>query len=212
MIIKILFQSLILFSLIFSLPITPPVNASPVQEFSPTPLPKINNFSVSVKLIAQTETFLPELSGKREAYKKTSIQGGFAEAKVNFFREGMVLFETRANSDSKVDDVKAAVFAVGSDMKGRSLFVSPNFEIPRACSKIDICSSNRTKNFEYQLDNNLARYVDEIDVFVNTRWDAKTLREKMNQNLADNCGTYDDFPPKVRIAIAEEAGFPSCRP
>lgn len=208
MIIKLLLQSLIILSLIFSSALTLPVNASAIHQVFPTSLPKMEEFSG--QLIATTDQFLSELSGKREAYKKISMQGGFAEAKVNFFREGMLVFETRAKSDSNVDSVKATVFAVGLDAKGRSLFVSPNFELPRACNKIDICSSNRTKNFEYKIDSNLAKYIDEIDVFVNTRWDAKQLRKTMNQNLADNCASYDDLPPKVRKAIAQETGVASC--
>jgi len=105
MIIKILFQWLIILSLILFLPIVPPAKA--VAPFSPLS-----------SAIAQTDTFLSELSGKREAYKKVSLQGGFAEAKVNFFREGIAVFETQAKSNSNIDSVQATVFAVGSDVKG----------------------------------------------------------------------------------------------
>jgi hypothetical protein len=140
-----------------------------------------------------------------------SMGGGFAEAEATFFRDGLAVIETHSVSTSFTQGTKGSVFIVGSDRKGRALFVSPVFNIPTACSKLDTCSSNRRDTIQHRINSEVAKYVAKIDVFVQDRG-TTSLRESIKKTITETCGTYDDLPPAAKAGIAAETGFAGCGP
>jgi Ricin-type beta-trefoil lectin domain len=142
---------------------------------------------------------------------KKNMDGGYAEAEATFYRNGLAVIETHSVSNSFTQGTKGSVFIVGSDRKGRAVFVSPVFNIPTACSKLDTCSSNRRDTIQHQINSELAKYVAKIDVFVQDRG-TPSLRESIKKTITETCGTYDDLPPAAKAGIAVETGFVGCGP
>ena len=142
---------------------------------------------------------------------RKSMGGGFAEAETTFFRNGLAVIETHSVSTSFTQGTKGSVFIVGSDIKGRALFVSPVFDIPTACSRPDSCSSNRRDTIQHQINSELAKFVAKIDVFVQDRG-ITDLRESFKRTITETCGTFDDLPSAAKAAIAAESGFSGCGP
>jgi hypothetical protein len=100
---------------------------------------------------------------------KKSMGGGYAEAQATFYRSGLTVIETHSVSTSWSQGTRGSVFIVGSDRKGRALFVSPLFNIPTACSKPDTCSSNRRDTIQHKVNSEVAKYITKIDVYVQDR-------------------------------------------
>lgn len=154
--------------------------------------------------------YLQPLQGTRQGEKEIRTQGGFAGAKVVFYRNGQYMIEGRARSNSVKEGVKASTLIVGVDQLGRALFVSPKFDIPTACSKWDACSSDRTDQFPGNVNPQIAQYVDRIDVYVSTRGKIGSFRDSVRRTISQACGSYNELPPAAKVAIAAQGGFAGC--
>jgi hypothetical protein len=160
--------------------------------------------------ILSQNTLPPETSGQVKNKQEKSMGGGSAEAEATFFRNGLIVIETRAVSRSWSQGTKASFFVVGSDKKGRALFASPLFDIPTACSKADSCSSNRRGTTQHRVNSQLAKYIAKINVYVQDRG-SPGLRESINKTIKETCGTFDDLPKAAKAGIAAETGFAGCK-
>ena len=94
---------------------------------------------------------------------------------------------------------------VGRDIKGNALFVTPVFNIPTACSKLDTCSSNRKGSATYNVDSRIANYVSGIDVNVQDSGGGNGLQQSINNGIKGAYGTYNNLPPEVQQAILQAA-------
>jgi hypothetical protein len=162
---------------------------------------------------AQLDVLSPEQGGPVSGPNtRESMGGGYAEAQAIFYRDGLTVIETHSVSTSYTQGTKGSVFIVGSDRKGRSLFASPVFDIPTACSKPDTCSSNRRGNVQHRISGELAKYMTKIDVYVQDRSGGRSARETINTTIKESCGAYDDLPAAAKAGIAVETGFAGCGP
>ena len=136
-----------------------------------------------------------------EKYSEIKIDGGFASAKVTFYRNGIYIVEGRAWSNSAIRGVKASVFFVGLDKQDRAIFVSEKFKIPTACSTWDACSSDTRKSFNGTIDSLLASHIEKIDIYLSSRGKIGGYRESITRMVKETCRTYDDLPQEVKALI-----------
>jgi hypothetical protein len=163
-------------------------------------------------VIASTSSLIsPETSGTVNGpNKEVSMGGGYAEAEATFYRNGLVVISTHSKSKSWSQGTKGSVFVVGSDTKGRNLFVSPVFDIPTACSRADSCSSDRRDNVQYQVNSEVAKYITKVDIYVQDRSGGRSVREAINNTIKESCATYNDLPASAKAGIASQTGFAGC--
>jgi hypothetical protein len=168
-------------------------------------------FSANPVSSQPTATLVKETSGTVNGLnKEVSMGGGYAEAQATFYRNGLTVINSHAKSKSWTQGTKGSVFVVGSDSKGRALFVSPVFDIPTACSKPDTCSSDRRGTNQYQVNPEVSKYIAKVDVYVQDRSGGRSAREAINNTIKEACGTYDDLPASAKAGIAAETGFSGC--
>jgi hypothetical protein len=153
----------------------------------------------------------PELSGTVISSKKKSMGGGYGEAKATLYRNGLLVVESHAVSSSYTQGTRAQVLVVGSDARGRALFVSPVFKVPTACSKPDTCSSDRRDIHRYTVNPEVARYISTIQVYVKDGG-TSSLRDSIRTSIVNACGAYDDLPAGAKAGLAAETGFAGCGP
>lgn len=192
-----------------SQPTQPLIQPTPQRIIQPTQ-PLIQPTPQRSQPTQVSRQYLQPLQGTRGGEKEIRTQGGFAGAKVVFYRNGQYMIEARARSKSATEGVKASVLIVGVDQFGRALFVSPKFDIPTACSRWDACSSDRTEQFPASINPQIAQYVHKIHVYVSTRGKIGSYRDTFRRTIAQACGTYNDLPAAAKAAIAAEVGFAGC--
>ncbi|MEL7037774.1 MAG: hypothetical protein AAFO04_19425 [Cyanobacteria bacterium J06592_8] len=138
-----------------------------------------------------------------EKYREIKIDGGFASAKVTFYRDGIYVVEGRAWSNSKLRGVKASVFFVGLDKKHRAVFVSEKFDIPTACSTLDACSSDTRKSFNGTIDHRLASHIEGINIYLNSRGEIGGYRESIVRTVREAYKTCDDISQELKTSIKD---------
>jgi hypothetical protein len=142
----------------------------------------------------------------------TEMGGGWAEASATFYRDGLLMVQGHARSDSLVSGVHAAYIVVGVDRKGRAIFVSNLLEMPTVCSKMDTCSHNVNITLRDKINHEIAKYLAKINVYATSTSQGRSVRESVMRTLTEACATYDDLPAVARAAIAYQTGFPGCNP
>lgn len=132
-------------------------------------------------------------------HKEESMQGGYAETTATLYKNGLLVLETHAKSNTPHKGVTAGTFVVGVDAKGRALYISPYFDIPTACGTWDPspgCSSNVRKNRQDNMSENFAAIIERVEVFVDSRkrddwsiWQA---------NVKKACELANDLPTPLK--------------
>ncbi len=161
-------------------------------------------------------TFLPpETSPQVKAEKYLNMGGGWGGATATLNRDGYLVIEGRAVSDSATTATRTSVFVVGLDRRGRTLFVSKKYDIKTACGRWDpTCPSERVDTFTERIEPELARYVAQLNVYVGEHGSTgfQASLERIKENIRATCSSYEDLPVAARAAIARLTGVPGCNP
>jgi hypothetical protein len=157
----------------------------------------------------------PETSPQVIAQNYVDMGGGWGGAKATLNRDGFLVIEGQAVSNANNTATRTSVFVVGSDRRGRTLFVSKKHDIRTACGRWDpTCPSKTASNFTENISPDLAKYVAQLNVYADQHGSTgfQASLNRINQNIKAACASYDDLPVAARAAIAYETGFPGCNP
>lgn len=160
----------------------------------------------------ETVQLPPESSSEVVGERYDNMGGGWGGAKATLYRNGLLVIEGRAVSNSFSSGTRTTVNIVGVDRNGNALFVSKHLDIPTACSRGDFtCPSDRSGRSDQNISPEIAKYVSRLNIHLSDR-QGPTIYQNITRNIGEACTSYDELPIAVRAAIAIETGFPGCNP
>lgn len=129
------------------------------------------------------------------------IGEGGANTSVTLYRNGFLTLSSEVWSDAKTEGVRAYVFVVFVDFKGRAIYVSNRFNLPTACGKWDpTCPDLRLVTNSQDLPEIVAKYTKQIDIYHGDRNTPDFWKQQV-KNVKKAVNTYDDLPPEAKTAI-----------
>ncbi len=156
----------------------------------------------------------PETSPQVIGHNFAPMGGGKGIVTATLNRDGLLIIEGAAESNSKNTATRASTFVVAIDRRGRTLFTSNKYDISTACGTWDPTCPSKTRDIFRENVGDVARYVWKLDVYLGqhgeTGFDASLRR--INENIRVACSSYDDLPVAARAAIAYKTGFAGCNP
>ncbi|MDJ1173880.1 tectonin domain-containing protein [Roseofilum capinflatum] len=151
---------------------------------------------------SQTNYMPPETSSQVNTNNSTRMNGGNSTAKATLYRGGRLVIEGEAIATERTQGVRSTVNVIGTDRRGRVLFVSQSLDIPTACGTWDPgCSSRRSGSSNQNISPEIAKYVSSLQIVFSERG-GPTVIQRTTQQIRQACKTYTDLHPLVRAAIA----------
>ncbi len=153
----------------------------------------------------------PVYSQAVSAERYDDMGGGWGGARATLSRNGLLVIDGRAVSNSRHRGTRTRVFVIGYDGQQNALFVSNVLDIPTACGTWDTCPDDRKRALQQQIHPAVAEYTRQLQLVIEDR-SGPSVWQNATRNLTEACTSYDDLPVAVRVGIAYQTGFPGCNP